>query len=76
MNRFRLVRLEGIPVNMISLSFPFPVLTKNNFSCPSLSVLVILNVEANPLPPCEAMVVDAASSERALTIAGSNFGAM
>ena len=68
--------MEIIPVNIISLSLPFPVLTKNSFSSPSLFLLVILNVDAKPLPPCEAIVVDAASSERALTIAGSSFGAI
>jgi hypothetical protein len=37
---------------------------------------VILKVDAKPLPPCEAIVVVAASSESAWRIAGSILGAM
>ena len=69
-------RARELPANMISLSFPFPCFTKNSFSSPSLPLLVILKVDAKPLPPCEAIVVVATSSESALRIAGSILGAM
>ena len=39
-----------LPVNMVALSGPVPVFTKNSFSFPSI-VFVILNIEANLLPP-------------------------
>jgi hypothetical protein len=69
-------RGEKIPENMISLSLPFPCFTKNSFSPPSFPLLVILKVDAKPLPPCEAIVVVAASSESAWRITGSIVGAM
>lgn len=65
-----------IPVNITSESSPFPIFTKYNFSFPLGSLLESLNVEAKPEPPCEAIVVVAASRERALRIAGSIFGAI
>jgi hypothetical protein len=68
--------VRELPANIISLSFPFPCFTKNSFSSPSLPLLVILKVDAKPLPPCEAIVVVAASSESAWRIAGSILGAM
>ena len=64
-----------IPANMYSLSFPFPVFTKNSFSLPS-TIEVTFPVKAKPDPPCAANVVVAASKERALTIAGSSLGAI
>ncbi len=68
--------VRGLPANMISLSLPFPCFTKNSFSPPSIPLLVILKVDAKPLPPCEAIVVVAASSESAWIIAGSILDAM
>ncbi len=69
-------RGEILPANMISLFLPFPCFTKNSFSPPSFPLLVILKVDAKPLPPCEAIIVVAASSESAWRIAGSILGAM
>jgi len=62
-------------VNITSLALPFPCLMKKSFSLPS-AWLVILNVDAKPEPPCEAMLVVAASMESAVRIAGSILGAM
>jgi len=60
---------------MISLAFPFPCLTKKSFSFPS-TVLVILNVDAKPEPPCETILVVVSSRDSAARIAGSILGAM
>lgn len=60
-----------IPVNISSLSFS-PVFTKNNFCLPS-TVPLILNVLANPPPPCFDIVAEEGSRERAFNMAGSTF---
>lgn len=66
---------RSLPVNIISLPLPFPCLTKKSFSFLSI-VLVILNVDAKPEPPWEAMLVVIASRESAANMAGSIFGAI
>lgn len=66
---------ENKPANITSLSLLFPVLTKYTFF-PLPIVLVSLYVELNPLPPCEAILVVAASRESALRTEGSILGAM
>ena len=55
---------------MISESAPVPVFTKKCLGLPSW-VVESLNVDANPDPPCEAIVVLLSSSPRASKIAGS-----
>lgn len=62
---------ECVPANMISLSFPFPILTKNDFCTPLSSLDVNLKVEENPLPPWEANLVASGSRESDCRIAGS-----
>ena len=68
-------RGRDVPANMISLSFPFPVFTKNSLSFPS-TTLVTLLVKAKPEPPWALTVVFEASKERAFRIAGSSFVAI
>lgn len=62
-------------MNMISPPLPFPCLIKKSFSFPFIW-LVILKVDEKPEPPCEAILVVAASRERADKIAGSILGAI
>jgi hypothetical protein len=61
-----------IPSNMTEASFPEPVFMKNCFSVPSLSLVVILDVDAKlDPPPALETVVSLGSRDKSLVTAES-----
>jgi hypothetical protein len=67
-------RMAGsfIPSNMTEASFPEPVFMKNCFSVPSLSLVVILDVDAKlDPPPALETVVCLGSRDKSLATAES-----
>ena len=60
-----------LPSNIIDASFPEPVFIKNCFSVPSLSLVVILDVDAKLDPAAPEIVVSLGSKDKSLATAES-----